>query len=134
MPSPLISVVVPVLDGEPYLAEALDSILAQDHRPLEVIVVDDGSKDLSAEVAESYGDPVRVLRQAKQGPADARNRGIEAAGGDYLSFLDADDRYRPGKLSTQLTALEADPDADICQCVAENFWELGLEDERDRYV
>jgi glycosyltransferase involved in cell wall biosynthesis len=131
---PLISVVVPVLDGERYLGAAIDSILAQDHRPLEVVVVDDGSTDGSAALAESYGSPVHVVRQANRGPAAARNLGIEAANGDYLSFLDADDLYRPGKLSTQLRVLASSPETDMCICTAQNFWEPGLEAERDRYT
>ena len=131
---PLISVIVPVHDGRRYLGEALDSVLVQDHHPVEVIVVDDGSTDASAELAESYGEPVRVFRQANQGPPAARNRGIAEVAGEYVSFLDADDRYRPAKLSTQLRVLLEHPDADMCMCTAKNFWEPGLEAERDRYT
>ena len=86
-------------------------------------------------LSESYGPPVRVLRQPENlGPAATRNRGLREARGDYLTFLDADDLYRPGKLSKQLRILERDPEIDICLCVAQNFWETGLEEERDRYV
>ena len=133
--SPLITCVVPVHNSIRYLREALDSIVSQDHRPLEVIVVDDASTDTTVEVAESYGRPVRVVRQPRNlGAPAARNRGLREAQGEYLTFLDSDDLYRPGKLSKQLRMLEQDPGIDICLCVAENFWEPGLEQERERYV
>ena len=132
MPS-LVSCVVPVRDGERYLAEAIDSVLAQDHRPLELLVIDDGSTDASAAIAAAYGAPVRVLSQAPTGIAAARNLGVEAAGGAFVCFLDADDRYRPGKLSSQLALLEARPELEGCLCMAENFWEPGLEQEERRY-
>ena len=117
--SPLITCVVPVHNGIRYLQEALDSIVGQDHRPLEVIVVDDASTDTTAELAESYGPPVRVVRQPRNlGAPAARNRGLREAQGEYLTFLDSDDIYRPGKLSKQLRMLEQDPEIDICLCVA----------------
>ncbi|HEX4521455.1 MAG TPA: glycosyltransferase family A protein [Gaiellaceae bacterium] len=133
--SPLITCVIPVCDGERYLRDAIASILAQDHRPIEVVVVDDASTDSTAAIAESFGPPVRLVRQEQNGggPA-ARNRGIREARGEYISFLDADDLYRPTKLSTQLRYLAADPALDLCECMAENFWEPGLEAERDRYI
>jgi glycosyltransferase involved in cell wall biosynthesis len=100
-----------------------------------VLVVDDASTDDTVEVAESYGAPVRVVRQPQNlGPPATRNRGLREARGEYLTFLDADDLYRPGKLSKQLHVLQEDPDVDLCLCVAQNFWEPGLEDERDRYI
>jgi glycosyltransferase involved in cell wall biosynthesis len=130
----LISCIVPVHNGERFLAEAIDSILAQDHDPLEVVVVDDGSTDRSAEIAESYGEPVRVVRQEHSRQTATRNRGLRESRGEYIAFLDADDLYRPRKLSTQLRHLRASPETEICLCTAENFWEPGLEDERERYL
>jgi glycosyltransferase involved in cell wall biosynthesis len=133
--APLITCVVPVYDSVRYLPETIESILAQDHRPLELLVVDDASTDHTPELAESYGPPVRVVRQPENlGPPAARNRGIREAQGDYLTFLDADDLFRPEKISKQLRVLDHDPEIDICLCVAQNFWEPGLEDERDRYI
>src|SRR5580692_1468311 len=114
----LLSCVVPCYNSEPFLAAAIDSILAQEHRPLEIIVVDDGSTDASAEIAERYGEPVSLIRQSNRGPGAARNRGILAATGQYLCFLDADDLYRPGKLTAQLAELEAHPEAELCLCIA----------------
>lgn len=105
-PGRSVSVVVPVHNGSLFLAQALDSILAQTLPPLEVIVVDDGSNDESGAIAESYGPPVRLLRQPKAGPAEARNTGIAAAVGRYLAFLDADDLWPPDKVASQVDALE----------------------------
>ena len=130
----LISCVVPVNDGERFIAAAIDSILAQDHSPLEVVVVDNGSLDSSALLAERFGEPVRVLRQEDRGPPGGRNRGIREARGEFVAFLDADDLYRPAKLSTQLECLSAEPALDICLCTAESFWEPGLEHEAARYA
>jgi len=104
---PLVSVVVPVRDGERYLEAALRSIVAQEV-PLEVLVVDDGSRDGSAAVASAIGPPVRVLAQAPSGPGAARNRGVEAAAAACLAFLDADDLWLPRTLLRRLERLERD--------------------------
>ena len=103
-----VSVVIPCYNGAAFLREALDSVLAQTRPPLEVIVVDDGSTDDSAAIAESYGPPVRVIRQENQGESVARNRGIDEARGDWIAFLDADDVWKPEKLARQLAAVEPD--------------------------
>ena len=86
----LVSIVIPVFDGERFLSEAIESVLAQDHRPIEVIVVDDGSTDASADVAHSFDDVV-VLGSGNHGAAAARNLGVARAAGPFLTFLDADD-------------------------------------------
>jgi len=102
----LVSVIIPVYDGELYLREALASVLAQTHRDLDVVVIDDGSRDGSAAVALSTGDHrVRVLQQPNAGVAAARNAGIAAARGGVLAFLDADDVWASHKLATQLPRL-----------------------------
>ena len=111
--SPRISVVVPVYNTERFLAEAIDSVLSQGADSLEVLVVDDGSTDGSASVAERFGSPVRVIRQANAGPAAARNRGIAAARADYLAFLDADDLYSPDKFALQSDRLDRHPAVDV---------------------
>src|SRR5262249_41927852 len=82
---PPVSVVVPVRDGERYLAEALDSILAQTHAPLEVIVVDDGSTDRSAEIARGFAPRVRCVSQEHRGVAAARNHGVSLARGEAIA-------------------------------------------------
>jgi glycosyltransferase involved in cell wall biosynthesis len=109
---PLISVMIGVYNGAPYIAEAIDSVFAQTYRPLELIVVDDGSDDGSADVASSY-ETVKVIRQQRKGNGGARNRAVRDARGDFFAFLDADDRFVPTKLDLQMNALEADPTIDI---------------------
>ena len=105
----LVSVMVPVYNGEAYLAEAIDSVLAQSYRPIEIIVVDDGSDDGTAEVARHYGDRVRYARQERAGNGAARNRAVAMAAGDLFAFLDADDRLVPGALARLAGVLEDDP-------------------------
>jgi glycosyltransferase involved in cell wall biosynthesis len=101
-----ITVVTPAYNSAEFIAEAIDSVLAQDHPVLEMIVVDDGSTDDTRAVVEAYaGRGVRLLTQANQGSAAARNLGIEHARGRWIAFLDADDVWWSKKLSTQMRAL-----------------------------
>lgn len=102
-----VSVIIPVHDGERFLAETLNSVLAQDQRPLEVIVVDDGSSDRSAEIARSF-EGIVLVQQERRGAGDARNRGVDRATGGFLAFLDADDLFEPGRLARQMAALDGD--------------------------
>lgn len=133
MPTPMVSCIVPVFNGERYLREALDSILAQSHQGLDVLVVDDGSTDGSAAVAQSYGDRIRYLHQANAGPAAARNLGLEAARGEFVAFLDADDRWHPEKLALQLARFEARPELDYCVTHVQNFWVEELKEEEEQF-
>ncbi len=128
----LISCIVPVFNGERYLAEALDSILAQTYRPLEVIVVDDGSTDGTAHIVAGYGERISYLRQANAGPGAARNRGLDAAAGAYVAFLDADDLWHKEKLARQMARFEARPELELCLSHLEHFWEPEMKDEEDR--
>ena len=113
MSNPLVSVMIGVYNAEPYLAEAIDSVFAQSYRPLELIVVDDGSDDGSGDVARGYGDTLTYIRQERQGNGAARNSAVGVARGDFFAFLDADDRFTPDKLELQMAALEADPELDV---------------------
>ncbi|MEJ7784962.1 MAG: glycosyltransferase family A protein [Solirubrobacteraceae bacterium] len=126
----LVTCIVPVRDGARYLAQAIDSILAQSYRPIEVIVVDDGSTDESAHIADAYGDPVRLLTQAPSGAAAARNRAVRAAKGYLIAPLDADDIWRPDKLTRQSNYLDAHPAVDIAMCRLETFHDPGPGDRR----
>ena len=110
---PLVSVVIPVRDGERYLRAAVDTALAQSHPRVEVIVVDDGSADGSRAVAEAYGDAVRCASGPARGIGPARNRGIDLARGDFLAFLDSDDLWPPDRVALQLARLSSDPSLDM---------------------
>lgn len=103
-----VSVVIPCFNGAIYLREAIDSVLRQTVPPLEVLVVDDGSTDDSAAIAESYGLPVRVIRQQNQGACMARNRGHDEAVGEWVAFLDADDVWETTMTESQLRAVGPD--------------------------
>jgi glycosyltransferase involved in cell wall biosynthesis len=130
--SDLISCIVPVFNGETYLAEALDSILVQAWRPIEVILVDDGSTDGTAQVAERYGERITYVRQANAGPAAARNRGLDAAAGAFVAFLDADDLWHENKLARQMARFEARPELELCIAHLENFRTPDMKQENDR--
>lgn len=123
-PSPLVSVVIPTFNRRQDALGAVANVLAEDVGPLEVLVVDDGSQDGTAEaVAAAYGaDPrVRVLRQANAGCGPARNAGFDAARAPYVALLDSDDRCLPGRLRKQREALERHPEAGLC---VTDCWEL----------
>ena len=107
MTAPLVSVIIPVYNGARFLAESIASVLAQTYRPLEVIVVDDGSTDESARVAQDF--PVHYCLQPHGGPGAARNYGVTQARGELLAFQDADDLWTADKLSMQVDYLLAHP-------------------------
>src|SRR5437867_2556724 len=115
---PCVSVVIPVYNGERYLADAIQSVLDQTYENFEVIVVDDGSTDESAAVAKRFGEAIRYVHQANGGVSKARNTGIAEARGVYLAFLDQDDLWLPDKLSVQVAYLDSHPEvgAVYCQC------------------
>ena len=129
----LVSCIVPVFNGERYVAEALDSILAQTYRPLEIIVVDDGSTDGTAQIVAGYGKRVRALRQSNAGPWAARNLGLSVAQGEFVAFLDADDVWHPKKLARQTARFAARPELDLCVTHIQNFWIRELKDEAKRF-
>lgn len=108
-----VGVVIPVRDGERYLAEALESVLAQTHPAHDVVVVDDGSTDASARVAASYAPRVRCISQPAAGIGAARNRGVAAVDGELLAFLDGDDVWPADRLARQVAAFTQDPSVDL---------------------
>jgi glycosyltransferase involved in cell wall biosynthesis len=112
--SPSVSVIIPVYNCESFLQEAVESALDQTYPPLEIIVVDDGSTDGTAEVARKL--PVTYLRQENAGVSAARNLAISHSKGDLLGLLDGDDVWLPEKLAVQVEALEADPEAGYASC------------------
>ncbi|MDQ3280427.1 MAG: glycosyltransferase [Acidobacteriota bacterium] len=106
--SPLVSVVIPVYNGERFVAQAIDSVLAQTMTNHEVVVVNDGSTDGTAGLLASYGDRIRVHHQKNGGVASARNAGVRAARSGFIAFLDADDVWLPEKLERQMPLLGDD--------------------------
>jgi glycosyltransferase involved in cell wall biosynthesis len=133
MKLPLISCIVPVFNGERYLGEALESILKQSYQSLEIIVVDDGSTDGTAAVMGHYAGQVRLLRQANAGTAAARNLGLNAANGEFIAFLDADDLWHPEKLERQTARFQTRPELDYCVTHVQNFWVPELIEEERRF-
>jgi len=112
MREPLVSVIMCLRDGERYLREALDSIADQRLEDLQVIVVDDGSKDASAQIATDHALPTEILSQRPLGVSVALNYGIGVARGRYLAFLDCDDVWPQGRLDAMLAAFENDATLD----------------------
>ena len=119
--TPKISVIIPCYNAERYIVSAISSVFAQDWPNLEVVVVDDGSSDRSAELICASFPEVRLVQQRNQGIAVARNHGIACAQGDWIAFLDADDIWLPGKLQAQWDTLSAIPGTRMCHTAFE-FW------------
>lgn len=111
--NPVISVIIPVYNCEKYLAESIGSVLDQTYSPLDIIVVDDGSKDQSANVAKGFSDAVRYIYQNNAGIGAARNTGVDHAKGDFLAFIDADDVWTGEKLRLQMAAFQSDDSLDM---------------------
>ena len=116
-----VSVIVPCYNAAPYLPQALASLLAQGPAVWEVIVIDDGSSDGSADIATAFGPPVRCHRQENQGISAARNQGLRLAAGDWIAFLDADDLWPADSLGLRLRELAARPELDAVYGRVEAF-------------
>jgi glycosyltransferase involved in cell wall biosynthesis len=117
----LVSVIIPVYNCERYLGEAIESALAQTYRPIEVIVLDDGSTDGSGDVAKRFVPPVRYYFQPNAGLGAARNKGISLAQGSVFAFLDSDDVWLEGKLTRQMAVLDDNPEVDMVFGYARQF-------------
>jgi len=124
--NPLVSVIIPVYNYERYLAQAIKSVLAQTYRPVEIIVVDDGSTDGSAEVTKRFTSPVKYCFQHHSGIGAARNCGIHLTQGDLIAFLDADDLWMKDKLARQMKALNDNPELDMVFGYARQFYSPDL--------
>ena len=116
--APVVSVVIPAYNAAWCVRKAVDSVLAQDFRDFEAIVVDDGSTDDTAAVLTGYGDAIRVVRQANGGMSSARNAGIRAARGELIAFLDSDDWWLPTKLGRQVELMRARPEVGFSSAAA----------------
>ena len=119
--SPLVSTIIPVFNRPVLLREAVASVLAQTYRPIEIVIVDDGSADetprVGDELVREHPGEVVFLRQANAGPGVARETGRKSARGELIQYLDSDDLLQPRKFELQVAALRENPDADVCYCV-----------------
>lgn len=126
---PKISVVIPCCNAEAYIEEAIRSVINQSLPPREVIVIDDGSTDGSAAVADSVDPMVRVISQQNRGVSVARNRGFEEAKGDWIAFLDADDLWEPTKLEEQVKLIAND-----VVCIHTAYYRFGADRRTVNYA
>lgn len=111
-----VSVIIPVFNGEAFIGRAVDSVLRQTHPATEIIVVDDGSTDGTAQALARFGDRIRVLHTPNRGVSSARNSGFAASTGSLVAFLDADDEWYDDKLARQLEVLARHPRSALCCC------------------
>ena len=107
----MISVIIPVYNRARYIKECLESALSQTCKDFEIILVDDGSTDNLKEVIEPYMSKIRYIYKENGGAASARNAGLRNAGGEYIAWLDSDDKWLPFKLELQVKILEKLPNA-----------------------
>jgi glycosyltransferase involved in cell wall biosynthesis len=114
------SVIIPAYNSEQYLAETVESVLAQKNSKFEVIIIDDGSTDETISIAESFGDNLRIAAKENGGVSTARNYGVQIARGNYVAFLDADDIWEPEKLEKQAVKLRKG-----YKMVYSNRWNIG---------
>lgn len=125
-----VSVIIPVFNCEKYLAEAVESALAQTYRPLEVILVDDGSTDGSADIARHFATSVQYDFGNHEGPGATRNRGVNLARGSFLAFLDGDDLWVENKLACQMTVFNKNPELDMTFGYVRQFHSPELDESR----
>ncbi len=123
---PLVSVIIPVYNRDRYLAEAIESVLSQTYPAIELIVVDDGSSDRTAEVAQKY--PITYHFQPNGGISSARNAGIALAKGEFFAFLDSDDIWVTDKLAKQMAVFEFDPNLEAVFGYAQQFYSPELDE------
>ena len=121
----LVTAIIPTYNRQSYIKEAVESVLNQDYNPIEIIVVDDGSTDGTADVIQPFIGKIRYVRQENGGPAKARNAGINTARGEYITFLDSDDRYYPNKMGRQVEYIRSHPECGMVYCDWEYFDDSG---------
>ena len=131
---PLVSAIIPTFNGSKYIRETLDSALRQSYRPLEIIVVDDGSTDGTEAAVAAHAPQVAVITQAHRGHPAARNRGVRAATGEFLSFLDHDDLWEPGAIELQMNCFGNEPGLDLAFGHIQNFFSPEMTAEERRAV
>lgn len=124
-PYPKVSVIIPVYNGELYLAEAIESVLAQEFQPLEIIIIDDGSTDNSATIAQSFQEIIYYF-QNNQGVSASRNSGIRIASGELITFLDYDDRMLPNSILSRVSYMIEHPKDECLMTMHQSFLESGV--------
>jgi glycosyltransferase involved in cell wall biosynthesis len=130
----LVSVIIPVFNGEKYLREAIKSVLGQTYKRAEIMVIDDGSTDSTARIAKHYSPAVKYFFQPNSGISAALNRGIEVAQGSFFAFLDADDLWEKNKLRQQMEVLANNPDMDIVFGQVKQFYISELDEDRKNRI
>ena len=123
---PLVSVVIPAYNSGKFVAQAVESVLAQTYAPFEIIVVDDGSTDETKDVLGRFNGQINYIHQANSGPSAARNAGIRVARGAYICFLDADDLWTPDRLAVQMAFMQANHSIGLLFSDHEEFDEKGI--------
>lgn len=116
-----VSVVIPTFNYGRFIGEAIESVLAQTFKPVEVIVADDGSTDETGQVVAGFGERARYVRQENAGVCAARNRGVAESSGELIAFLDADDTWEPTKLEKQAAKFAEDPEIGLVHCGMREF-------------
>jgi glycosyltransferase involved in cell wall biosynthesis len=125
---PLVSVVIPAFNAAKYIRETLDSVLAQTYRPIEIVVVDDGSTDGTREQILAYGDCVRYVWQPNSGGCSApRNHGVRMASGEFIAFLDADDLIAPDRIAAAVAVMKRRPDVGLAFTNFVHFDSAGID-------
>jgi len=134
--TPLISVILPVFNSESYVREAVESVLSQTYKPVQLICINDGSSDNSLAILKSFGDKIILIDSAENcGIAQSRNKGVEVASGEFVAFMDADDIWKEQKLSVQMEQFVKDPELGASFSHMKCFLspELSEEVKRTRY-
>jgi glycosyltransferase involved in cell wall biosynthesis len=134
MQKPLVTCIIPAFNGERYIESAIESVLNQTFKNIEIIIIDDGSTDNTPNLIEKFNGKIRYIRQSNSGSAVARNLGISKASGDFIGFLDSDDMWDKNKILFQLECFENNPGIEACLCNIKilNEKEKGILD--DQYV
>ena len=125
MTVPKVSVIIPNYNYGKYVSFAIDSVLNQTYPNIEVIVVDDGSKDNSKEILEGYGDKIKTIFQQNAGVSEARNNGVRESSGEFIAFLDADDIWMPEKIDKQMSRFAEDKALGLVNCGVEEILQTG---------
>ena len=118
---------IPAYQAEEFIADGLRSVLAQDPQPAEIVVIDDGSTDRTAEIVRSFGPAVRLVSKPNGGEASARNAGLREATTEWVAFMDADDQFLPGRLAAVAARLRSGPDVDLLTSNAHFLFPYGID-------